>query len=719
MAGRLTGAVVNCVAEDVEAELWVGTRYAGLACLRPSPLQVFTQSDGLPDNRVASISRRPQGGVYIVTQRGVSLADAGRLRVLPSPEWRRQTSLRSVFEDGGGRLWATTGADGLWALDAQPIGSTVEASQLLKGIDIRAVHQDRRGDIWLDCRGGLARWIPDAALRAGGAGIRGELWLLNENGIFRTVLGSDRYWTRAAGEGWQYTDVKAQSDFDPKTPTEGDRPGWTQEIPEGEFPEFDFTAIVEDAESALWFGTEQGGLVRLHDWKLSSFTAIDGLASERITALMVDSEGLLWVGGEAALSVLSEGRFLSLDRTRGFPADRSQQLLEDESGHLWVGGELGIYRLNRKELLARARGGSGELAVLAFNEADGLISTEVNGKVQPGACRTDDGLLWFPTAQGLVVIDPSQVRGAVRPPLLTVQRVRCAGNVVFDRDRYAAMPEESRVRQAPREGHEDSLGPGRSPLPGDLRLPPGSGRYLEIAYSALALTAPEKIRFKYRLEGHDQDWIEAGDRRTAYYTNLKPGAYLFRVTGGTDYGVWDDTGATLAFTLLPGFTETGWFYGLCVAAMAGMVVTAHRVRLNVVRRIQKLQHENAMTAEKTRIARDMHDDLGARLHEIILLSDTSRRREPPGSTGTSPVRAAARAAAQHLEEIVWAVQPGKDILRQVAAGKASKEIAADLDIALPTVHNHLRNVYEKLEVSSRVGAVVKYFGGIPGESSKG
>lgn len=676
----LSDMVVNGLTEDHAGNLWVGSRYAGLTCLRPAPLQVLTRNDGLPDNRIAAVTADGEGGVRIVTGMGVCAWNDGRLWTPPQPDWEPGGTLRSVLQTVTGEWWAVSVKGGLQPLVRPEVVPGGLPAHVMAGCDIRSVHQDQQGDVWLACRGGLARWVPAFGKAKPGAGINGEWWLFNENGLFRSSFGGGRSWARSPEGVWTWSEKGVVREFSPDSPPEADWSNWTKEAIRGSFPDYDFTAMAEDAEGTLWLGTESGGLLRLRDWQLSAFTTNHGLASDRVTCLLLGSQNRLWVGTEGGLSVSEGNGFRSLNHLQGFPSDTVEQLLEDGAGDLWVGGELGIYRLRREQVLNRARGGKGPFEVLLFDEADGLLSTEVHGKTQPGACRTADGRLWFPTASGLVIIDPTEVREARPPFTLSVRSVRCAGVLRFDRDTYAAgRPDKTTV--SPASGSQAQAAVIASSAAGDVVLPPGSGRSLEIDYSALTLTVPERVRFRYRLAGFDQAWIDAGQRRVAYYTNLKPGTYRFEVMGGKRHGSWNDASlATLAFSIRPRFTETHLFPTLCGVGLMVLIMAIYRVRVQVLRRIHRLQHAAELAAERDRIARDMHDDLGARLHEILLLSESLGK----GNAAAVRIGDSTREAARSLEETVWAVQPAKDSLDQLIAFllQRSREILESAGVSL-------------------------------------
>jgi signal transduction histidine kinase len=345
-------------------------------------------------------------------------------------------------------------------------------------------------------------------------------------------------------------------------------------------------------------------------------------------------------------------------------------LLEDDDGHFWIGRNRGIFRVNRRELIAVAEGSAVPMHCVIFDATDGLVSSETNAGRQPGACKTRDGQLWFPTGRGVVVIDPSTVPINTNPPPVHVEQVKADDKFIHvsGTDALLAHPgNEGRRRPA-----------ANGILP--VRLPPGSARVLEFRYTATSLIAPDKCRFKFKLEGHDPDWREDNDnRRVAFYTNLKPGPYTFRVIAGNNHGYWNTAGAAFAFSLAPHFWQTWTFYALCVLVTLGVGLSAHAWRLRGVRHLESLRQQLAIEQERLRIADDIHDDVGSRLTQISVLGELAQRQTARPADAKGHLQALTRSASEAfrgLDEIVWTLNHRHDSL----AGLSSyvREFALEL-----------------------------------------
>src|SRR5262249_18473558 len=306
-------------------------------------------------------------------------------------------------------------------------------------------------------------------------------------------------------------------------------------------------AIREDGRGDLWLGTEGGGLYRFSEGRFQAFTTRDGLSDDTILSLYEDADGCLWIGTDGGgLNRYRDGKFTRVTRRQGLFDDVQYAILEDGRGDLWMSCSRGIFRTRRSELEDVADGRRRSVTSTAFGRADGMRSAECSGFTQPAAWKSKDGRLWFPTIDGAVVIDPDRIRSNGEPPPVVIEEATV----------------DHRALASGKDG---------------LRAPPGRGD-LEIHYTGLSFIDPERVQFRYKLEGFDLDWIDAGSRRVAYYTNIPPGSYQFRVIACNNDGVWNQTGAGLEFTLTPHFYQTRWFYTLGGIALALAVFGAGRVR---------------------------------------------------------------------------------------------------------------------------------------------
>ncbi|MGH9369190.1 MAG: histidine kinase, partial [Thermoanaerobaculia bacterium] len=283
------------------------------------------------------------------------------------------------------------------------------------------------------------------------------------------------------------------------------------------------------------------------------------LAHDIVISIYQDSEGTHWFATRGGLSRFRDGVFTTYRQKEGLFHDAAQHVVEDGRGYLWVTSNRGIYRVRQAELAAAAAGG-GRIHPVAFNTASGMRSAECNN-AQHGVWKSRDGRLWFATVKGLAMADPARIETNPTPPAVVIEEVFSGGEAF--------------------ETH------------GGVRLPPGQND-LEFRYTAFNYSNPTSVRFRYRLEGLDARWIEAGSRRAAYYTHVPPGRYRFRVMACNEDGVWNETGAALPVRLEPRFYQTAWFRGLVILAVALAVLVFHRLR---VRRIEAREWFRSALAE--------------------------------------------------------------------------------------------------------------------------
>jgi signal transduction histidine kinase len=358
----------------------------------------------------------------------------------------------------------------------------------------------------------------------------------------------------------------------------------------------------------------------------------------------------LRIGTRGGLGRWQDGAFSALTRAQGLPDEVISQILEDDRDHLWFGSNQGIFRVARAELERAAREPAFQVNPLIFGLADGMASLECTGGFHPSGLKTGDGRLWFSTVKGLVMVDPARLHVNEIPPPVRVEEILVDG---------------SPVNPA---GHSKSnIGRGES---GSIAIGPGARR-VEIHYTALSLAVPERNRFKHRLEGLEPRWVEAGPQRVATYPRLAPGRYRFHVVACNNDGIWNETGATLALTVLPAFWQTWWFRAavLVLLLTAGSWAVRHASQRRLRRKLSVLEHQHGLERERARIARDIHDELGASLTRITLLTELGlkNRERPEQWTATlGKISATARESVRAMDAIVWAVNPRNDSLDHFA-----------------------------------------------------
>ncbi len=558
-----------------DGTLWIGTNGGGLARRREGRIEVFTTRDGLPSDIIWSLHEDPLGTLWIGTYGGgVARFREGRFTTLSTRDGLSNDFVRTLRSDREGSLWIGTYSGGLSRLRDGKF-TTYSRREGLSHDFARAVFEDRRGHLWVGTTGGgLCRKQGESfrcfGPRDGLVGDReghasdvrafhedeqGALWVGTAGaGLFRYADGKfRRYSTR---EGLPHGNVTSLSPDGKGGLWMGTNGGglahfaggkWTrQRVAEGRAGNFVLTTLV-DRRGVVWAGTDGAGLARLEKGQLTSFRRADGLASDIVFTLYEDPLGTLWIGTSGGLSCYRDGRFRSFTPREGLLDEVVFRILEDGDGHFWLSGNKGVSRVARQELEALARGETRSVAPVGYGTADGMKSNECTGIANPAGWKGRDGRLWFPTARGVVVIDPTKIAPSPVGPLVKIERV------VVDGEPLTAFD-----------------------------VAPGKRRW-DFEYTAPSFLAPRKMRFRYRLDGYDADWVDAGTQRTAHYTRLPPGRYTFRVVASTPDGVWNETGDALTVTLRPFFWETRWFLALAALALALLGAGAYNLRVSSLR----------------------------------------------------------------------------------------------------------------------------------------
>ncbi len=377
-----------------------------------------------------------------------------------------------------------------------------------------------------------------------------------------------------------------------------------------------------------------------------------------------DEHGALWLGSsQHGLVRFKDGRFRAITKAQGLFSDVILSLQEDDAGNYWMNSHTGIFRARKADLNAVADGRQSSLPCVVYGPDDGLLSVEGNGGTLPNSCKTPDGRLWFPTIQGVAVIDPADTQLDALPPLVVIESLRADGRLF-----YRSRPPQTTIPAA--ETPRRSAPQGSPASPTELRLPAGRGNSLQLRFTATTLVPSDRVRFKYQLLGRDKQWNELGTQRFVSFQDLRPGHYTFNVTACNRHGVWNPSGATLTFYLAPFFYQTWSFYGLCALALAAVVAAFQAYRLRAQRRILHLEHAAVLAEQRERLARDLHDDLGASLTQITLLSEVARQQLPQAHAADTPLAHISDIARQVLDgmsELIWVTNPKYDTLANLIA----------------------------------------------------
>lgn len=641
-----------------------------VADLGPSPWEQSSISSFLELRSGAlAVGTLEQGLFLVFPGRGVSHFD--RSNGFPH-DWTR-----CLFEDREETLWAGTGNGGLVALRAGKV-TTVNPPDLWRERDVLSVAPARDGSLWIGAEGaGLYRFMDGQWFHFGennglsnlfvwsaSEDVQGRIWagtwgggiLIRDGDNFVPPLGLENFnlpvtaiLHRTNGVSWIGTGAGLLRYENRQATLFGRNEGLS--VP-------DVRAIAEDDAGGIWFGMMGGGLGYLRDGKIQQFHTTNGLANEYVQCLRWEA-GALWIGTYGGgINRLRQGRFASISTAEGLPNNVLGAIEDDGLGNLWFSSRGGIFRISKDELNRCADGKIKTVRCLTYGKGDGMPTLECSGGFQPASARTADGRFWFPTSKGLVVIDPNDAKANQLPPPVVIENVRVENRSI-----------------------------GRSAGSNAPVLVPAGQQRFEFRYTALTFIAPEKIQFRYRLEGLEPEWVEAGAKRVVNYSYVAPGDYTFRVIACNSDGVWNETGASFAFTVQPHIWQRWWFrvFEILAAAtlLVGIVLLISRRRLKL--KLERYERQHAIERERSRIAQDIHDNLGASLTRISLLSQSaySELDNPPqAATQLDRIYSTSRELTRAMDEIVWAVNPQHDTLDSLASylGKFAQDFVGPLHI---------------------------------------
>ena len=600
----LPNALVECWLEDREGNLWLGLNGGGgLVCLRSRIFQHLWPTGNSAQDAAWSVCEDPAGAMWIGTGDTLLRWRDGVFTpfTLPVMDRKAWRDLR-VCPDAGDGLWVGSVGNGVRMFNEGRLDEPFPAEAI--GTVARAFYRDRVDRLWIGSEFGLFRW---------------------EQGRLKRFIKADGF-----------------------TPA-------------------DVMSITEDQSGDLWLGTGLGELRRYRDGKFTSFWPEDShtdpeiiatgaaveegatplqnrnrgsqIGKERFSALLAD-DGVIWIGSlGGGLLRFQDGKFTRYTQHEGLPGENVSQILKDDQGQLWLGMRNGIARASLADLNRFARGESRLVPFLIYGRDDGLPTPQCSDSSQPACWKSRDGQLWFTTLKGVVRIDPKHLSINSVPPPVVIENIAVDG--------------EWQIKSA-------------GTLPPRLSIPAGR-HYIDLKFTALSFTAPDKVRFQWRLAGLEKDWVPASNRRTVNYGFVPRGEYEFQVRACNNDGVWNETGTSLKLTVLPYFWQKLWFKigagGLVLLGLLGMGLAIQRRRYQV--QMQELERQNALERERTRIARDIHDQVGSNLTKIGMQTGMLGRDPdlPEGvHTLVQDVAETTREMLQSMDEIVWAINPRNDTL---------------------------------------------------------
>jgi len=584
LAGATDQLRAKRILRDRDGGLWVGTQDSGLVHVYRGRTDFFAASDGLSGDDVYTLFEDREGNIWVATINGLDRFRDFAVATLSVKQGLSNDVVGSVLAATDGSIWlGTYGGLNRWhngqlTIYRERAGRTATSASEIVGSGlpdkgVTSLFQDSRGRIWVATLSGIGYMENDRFISISGVpggnilsiaeDTAGNLWFANEqSGLIHLLHGSE-----------------------------------VQQIPWATLGHKDHasTLAADQSHGGLWIGFHLGGVAYFTDGQTrASYTTAEGLGGGRVNQLRIDEGGALWAATEGGLSRLKDGHVATLTGKNGLPCDSVHWSMEDDAHALWLYTACGLVRIARSELdawvAAVEEDGDAQptIHVTVFDSSDGVINVVGAGHYSPQVAKSSDGRLWFADLDGVSVVDPRHLPfNRLLPPVHVEQ-------LIADRTTYEATSEAGER----------------------VRLPP-LVRDLEIDYTALSLVAPEKVLFRYKLENFDRDWQEVSTRRQAFYTNLPPGNYRFRVVACNNSGVWNEEGTSLDFSIAPAYYQTAWFRVSAAAGFLLLLGALYRLRVRQVAGQVRGRMEERL-AERERIARDLHDTLLQSVQGLIL-----------------------------------------------------------------------------------------------------
>jgi ligand-binding sensor domain-containing protein len=725
-ADGLSDNTIWQVSEDTDGNLWIGTA-KGLVRFHDGHFQAYGRNKGFPSGNIDNVYGARDGSIWIVNGSGVSRFNGEKFILQTNKFWANISHRVVMNQDRDGRLWIGTAhsvaryqggklivygrKQGLPGDSVTAIGSdhsgTIWIGTMRSGLYrlqdgviapygaqkefgrwINAIYEDRDNNLWIRSTHGLVR-LSEARVDTYGAGDvftvaedhNHDIWLASTD-VSRIHEGKSFIYTKTDGLavvyadnqgavwiGWRNSLARYQNGrfTNMSLPSHllalyEDRRGnlWAgtckglSQFIDGKFVS-NFTgpfsdpcvrAIAEDQHGNLWLGTGGGGVFYWNGRESIQYSTPQGLASPLVLALHMDREGALWIGSHGGgLSRFRDGKIQNFCPIDGLRNGVIAAILEDDAGNLWFNAEKGIFRVSKRELDDCAAGKIRSVPSVSYDTADGMKATISTGGCQPQGWKAHDGSLWFATGNGVVRLDPRKLN-VPRPPASVLIEEPVVDGKVW-------------------------------PLAANLELAPGSHR-LELHYTALDLSSPQKLSFKYILDGFDTDWTDADQQRTAYYTNLSPGHYRFRVAARNRDGIWSETVSPLKLHVQPHYYQTLWFYFLEGSVVLGLGFVAYWLRMRQVTARLDWQFQERLS-ERMRIAQDLHDTL--------LQGFLSASMQLHVADDQLPADSPAKALVSRVLELMrHVIEEGRNALRGL---RSAGQDTDDLELAFSRIHQEL------------------------------
>ena len=552
-----------------DGTLWIGTLDQGLVRVAHGRVSTMARHAGLSSDHIYALFEDREGNVWVGTDHGVD-----RFSELVATPTRVMSSIdpTTVLVAHDGTVWMGT-LNGLNRLRG-PDMTTYRDREGLPGNSIGSLVEDDRGRVWVSTEQGVARF---------------------ENGKFHRVSGVPAVWVNAMtpdGDRGLWISDQDRGLLHVVGDTVVDWIPWSQLGGDGVVAS---TLVTDQAHGGVWLGFFRGGVMYLKNGQVQRFYGVsDGLGGGRVMGLHLEPDGTVWAATEHGLSRIADGRVVTLTAKNGLPCETIQWMVDDERASYWLYTICGLVQIPRLALQTWVSDSTRKIEATVFDASDGVRSRALMTGFTPRVSRSSDGRLWFVNVGGVSIIDPLHLPINSMPPAVHIEQI------VANQKTYE---------------------------PSALIHLPGSIRDLEFDYTALSLVAPDKNRFRYKLEGWDSEWQDVGSRRQAFYTNLPPRSYRFRVMASNNRGIWNESGASLDLSIAPTYYQTTWFRTGVVFLAVALLWTAYLLRLRRLAAEFDARFQERLK-ERTRIARDLHDTLLQSFHGIMFRLQAARNMLP-------------------------------------------------------------------------------------------
>jgi signal transduction histidine kinase/ligand-binding sensor domain-containing protein len=582
------------MSDDREGNVWIGMRGGGgLLRFRDGAFVHFAKGDGLPSDQIGAVFQDREGTHWVPTTGGLARLTGRPIAAFGVAEGLAADNTYAVYQDRAGDIWIG-GWSGLTRVREGAFTSVGEQMGFA-GENVQSILEDRDGAMWFGSFGGSVRRIRGSEMST----VMGPKSL---RAIYQDRAGT--VWIGGQGGLGRIRDGAF--------------------VPEPGYNGGDVHVLFEDRPGTLWIGTDRGA-TRYRAGAFSNVGPADGLSGPPVRAIHEDAGGTLWFGTyDGGLFRYSDGKFTRITTQQGLPTNGAFRIIEDERGWFWMTSNAGIYRVARSELEDVAAGRAPSVTAVVYGQRDGMRHSECNGGSQPAGIRARDGRIWFPTQQGVAVFDPATIPINRQPPPVVITDVLVANVPVTGRSRIEIRSGSTAV---------------------------------DVQFAALTFIRPELSHFRFRMDGLDTGWIDAGQQRMARYAQLPYGTFRFHVTAANRDGVWNPEGASLDIVVVPPFWRTRWFLALVVFGTAAIGVAVHRWRMGMLRQQKRLgeafsrQLIDTQEEERRRVAAGLHDSLSQTLMLMKNWAVIGRNTLPPDHQACAPLNDISVAASHALSEV--------------------------------------------------------------------